>query len=361
MSLNNFFFRSFRILLYPISLLYGSGVVIRNLLYDIGWLKSASFPIPVICVGNLSIGGTGKSPMVEYICRHLKDGHHPAILSRGYKRQTRGYLLAGAQTTAREIGDEPMQFHIKFPEIAVAVGEKRTKAISQLLFDRPETDVIILDDAFQHRAVRPGLNMLLTDCNRLYTRDLLLPTGDLRDQRSSAARAHAIVVTKCDPEMNIEEAEDIRKELKLLAYQSLFFTSIRYGIPFHIGRGDQCLLDRDTEVLLVSGIANPEPLKSYLGTKVAAFSAICFRDHHIFTREDILEIRGRFERMPAGRKIILTTEKDSVRLSEFGDLIDALPLYVLPISVHFMFAGEAGFNKLIDNFIRSKKQTNSQA
>jgi tetraacyldisaccharide 4'-kinase len=356
MNLHKLFFRSFRILLFPISLLYGLGVVFRNVLYDTGLLKSASFQIPVICVGNLSIGGTGKSPMVEYLCRRLKDGHHPAILSRGYKRRTRGYLLAGAQTTAVEIGDEPMQFHIKFPDITVAVGESRTEAVPRLLFDRPETDLIILDDAFQHRAIHPGLNIVLTDCHNLYTRDFFLPTGDLRDQRSSARRADAIVVTKCDPEMNIREAEDIRRELKLAEHQRLFFTSIRYGIPFHIGKGHQYLLDRDTEVLLVCGIANPEPLTSYLGTKVASCAAIYFRDHHIFTMDDIHEIRERFESMRAGRKIILTTEKDSVRLSKFGETITALPVYVLPISVLFKFSGEAGFNKLIDNFIRSKKK-----
>lgn len=361
MSSHKHFFRSLRILLFPISLLYGLGVVFRNLLYDTGLLKSVSFQIPVICVGNVSIGGTGKSPMVEYLCRYLKDSHHPAILSRGYKRRTSGYLLAGTHTTALEIGDEPMQFHIKFPEIAVAVGERRKEAIPLLLLDRPDTDLIILDDAFQHRAILPGLNIVLTDRHNLYTRDFFLPTGDLRDQRSSARRADAIVVTKCDPEMNISEADDIRRELKLAEHQRLFFTSIRYGTPFHIINGDQCLLDRDTEVLLVCGIANPEPLKSYLGTIVAAYESICYRDHYVFTIDDLHVIRERFSTMRGGRKIILTTEKDSVRLLKFGEMLAGLPVYVLPISVLFLFSGEVGFNKLIDNFIKSNKQTHCQA
>ena len=202
---SNFFLKSFRILLFPFSLLYWLGIAVRNFLYDKKVFRSASFGLPLICVGNLSVGGTGKSPMTEYLVRLLKDQFRVATLSRGYKRRTKGYALANESASALEIGDEPMQFHRKFPDIAVAVGEERIVAIPQLLHDRPGTDVIILDDAFQHRAVKAGLNILLTEYGNLFTSDFYLPTGDLRDLKSSYRRAEIIVVTKCKPDLSAEE------------------------------------------------------------------------------------------------------------------------------------------------------------
>src|ERR1041385_6345039 len=196
---SNWFLKSFRILLLPFSIIYWFAVWLRNFLYDTNILRSSSFGLPVICVGNLSVGGTGKSPMVEFLVERLKNKFRVATLSRGYKRKTTGYALANEHTTSLDIGDEPMLFHQKFPKVPVAVGEERLVAIPQLLHDKPDTQVIILDDAFQHRAVTAGLNILLTDCNNLFTRDFYLPTGDLRDLRSSYRRAEIIVVTKCDP------------------------------------------------------------------------------------------------------------------------------------------------------------------
>src|SRR5689334_200851 len=198
---SNWFLKSFRILLLPFAIMYGIGVWIRNWLYDHNLLRSSSFGLPLICVGNLSVGGTGKSPMVEYLVLHLKSRYKVATLSRGYKRKTKGYALATDQTTAIDIGDEPMQFHLKFGDVPVAVGEQRLEAIPQLLHDRPETQVVILDDAFQHRAIQAGFNILLTDYGNLFTRDFFLPTGDLRDTRSSYKRAQVIVVTKCKPDL----------------------------------------------------------------------------------------------------------------------------------------------------------------
>src|SRR6185312_11217376 len=234
MNVNSFLLKPIRLLLFPFSLVYALAVKIRNWLFDKQILPSASFNLPIICVGNLAVGGTGKSPMVEWMVRCLKDRFEIAILSRGYKRKTRGYALAGASTTALDIGDEPMLFHSKFPDVAVAVGEERMVAIPQLLHDRPGTRVVILDDAFQHRAVRAGLNILLTDYSNLFTRDWWLPSGDLRDAPSSYRRADVIVVTKCREDLSGEERRMIEAEIRPLENQRIFYTAIRYGTPYHI-------------------------------------------------------------------------------------------------------------------------------
>src|SRR6478672_949527 len=266
--LSNPFLKSFRILLLPFALLYGIIVSIRNWLFDKNIFKSSSFGLPLIGVGNLSVGGTGKSPMVEYLVAQLKNEFRVAVLSRGYKRKTKGYALANHTTTAIEIGDEPMQFHFKFPDVPIAVGEERLYAIPQLLHDKPETEVIILDDVFQHRAVKPGLNILLTDRNNLFTDDFFLPTGDLRDTRSSYKRADLIVVTKCKHDLTLGEKEEIISAIKPTAKQSIFFTTINYGSPYHITEHQFTYIDEHTHVLLVTGIANPKPLQQYLEERI---------------------------------------------------------------------------------------------
>jgi tetraacyldisaccharide 4'-kinase len=351
MNFNNFFLRSFRLLLFPFALIYGGIIIMRNFFYDKGWLKSGGFNIPIIGVGNLSVGGTGKSPMVENLAGLLKDRFKVATLSRGYKRRTKGYILADGKSTALEIGDEPMQFHLNHPEISVAVGEERIEAIPQLLFDRPETEVIILDDAFQHRSIKAGLNIILTDYNNLYSRDFFLPTGDLRDQAGSAKRADIIVVTKCKPELNESEAKSIREELGILPNQYLFFSTIRYGSPYHLITRKNITLNRQMEVLLVCGIANPEPLKKFLHEETHTYEACYYNDHHIFSIDDLGEIRTRFQNMNTAEKVIVTTEKDAVRLIKFGDELKDIPFYVLPISVSFLFSETKRFNDLISNFI----------
>jgi len=299
-------------------------------MFDKGWLGSQSFAIPMICVGNLAVGGTGKSPMVEWLIRTLSSQYNIATLSRGYKRKTRGYVLAGPGITAIDIGDEPMQFHRKFPDIAVAVGEKRVEAVPQLLHDRPNTQLIILDDAFQHRRIRAGLNMLLTDYHHLFTRDYLLPAGMLRDNRSSYKRADIIVVTKCDENLSEEKQLEIREEINPLAHQKLYFSSIAYGRPYHIFTKEDQLLDRSSQVLLVEGIANATPLTRWLADTVGAYQMMHYPDHHIYTIDDWRKIKKTYESME-GRKLILTTEKDAVRLVKFGKELDGFPLYVLPI------------------------------
>lgn len=250
--------------------------------------------MPLICVGNLSVGGTGKSPMVEYLVLKLKDQFKVATLSRGYKRKTTGYALANEKSDALDIGDEPMQFHLKFPDVPVAVGEERLDAIPQLLHDRPQTQAIILDDAFQHRKIRAGLNILLTDYNNLFTRDFYLPTGDLRDLKSSYKRAEVIVVTKCKPDLSNEEKKKIIEEIKPLSHQQIFFTAIEYGQLYHILTKKGFELDNKTEVLLITGIANPRPLKKLLEEHSSSYQLQQYSDHHIFTIDDLNDIKKKF-------------------------------------------------------------------
>ncbi|MFI5188545.1 MAG: tetraacyldisaccharide 4'-kinase [Chitinophagales bacterium] len=339
----------------PFAILYWFIVWLRNFFYDRNILRSSSFGLPVICIGNLSVGGTGKSPMVEFLVEYLRKRFKIATLSRGYKRKTEGYALAGEHTTALDIGDEPMLFHLKFPDVPVAVGEERLVAIPQLLHDRPETQAIILDDAFQHRAVRAGLNILLTDCNNLFTRDFYLPTGDLRDLKSGYKRADMIVVTKCKFEMSADEADKIKKEIRPLPHQQVFFSSIQYGDPYHITRLTPTVLNLKTEVLLITGIANPQPLKKLLEERTHTYYLMSFSDHYIFRIDDLKDIKRRFERIDTEKKIILTTEKDAIRLMKFKNELETLPMYVIPIRHHFLFGEEEKFIDGVMQFIEGFK------
>jgi tetraacyldisaccharide 4'-kinase len=352
---SNWFLKSFRVLLLPFAILFWFAVVIRNWLYDKKIIKSVSFGLPLICVGNVAVGGTGKSPMVEYLVKHLKSRFKVATLSRGYKRKTKGYALAKNETTAIDIGDEPMQFHLKFPDVPVAVGEERLDAIPQLLHDRPDTQAIILDDAFQHRIVNAGLNILLTDYNNLFTRDFFLPTGDLRDQRSSSRRAQVIIVTKCKNDLTDEERKKIVKEISPLPHQHVFFTCISYGTPYHITKRDFRFFDERTEVLLVAGIANPRPLKTFLEERIEAYYMMSFSDHHIFSMQDWKDIQKRFDGIQAEKKIILTTEKDAMRLLKYSEEMNGMPFYVLPIEHKFLFHQENEFNDIVIRFIQNFK------
>lgn len=328
----------------------------RNRLFDKNILKSSGFNFPIICVGNLAAGGTGKTPMTEYLLRFLKKDFKTATLSRGYKRKTTGFAIANEQTTALEIGDEPMQFHQKFPDVVVAVGEERLVAIPQLLHERPETEVIILDDAFQHRQVQAGLNILLTDYSDLYTRDLMLPAGNLRDVRSSSARADIIVVTKCPAAITKEEKRKIIDEIDPTDQQQVFFTTIVYGKPYHLFDRQELELAQDFAVLLVCGIANPAPLKTYLTDTVHTYDLLRYADHHIFHTNDLRDIKQQFEKLKAGKKIVLTTEKDAVRLEKFVAELRDFPIYVIPVEHAFLFAEEDAFRSRINAFIKSFRQ-----
>lgn len=345
--------KSFRYLFLPLSFLYGIIVWIRNKLFDKNYLKSSSFNFPIICVGNLAVGGTGKTPMVEYLLRLLKNDYATATISRGYKRKTKGYGLANENTTALDIGDEPMQFHLKFPDVSVAVGEERLEAIPQLLHDRPKTQVIILDDAFQHRQVNAGLNILLTDYTNLYTRDFLLPAGDLRDIKKSAARAQFIIVTKCKHNLSEEERDLIVSELRPAPHQQVFFTEILYTHPYHLFTKTEADISHSTDMLLVCGIANPKLLKDFLTAHVNTYDMLRYPDHHIFDSGDLAEIKKQFNKITSPNKIILTTEKDGVRLKKFENELKELPVYVLPIQHSFMFNEGEIFCEAVRDFIAS--------
>jgi tetraacyldisaccharide 4'-kinase len=355
MNFNSIFLKSFRVLLLPFALLYGFIIIVRNFLYNKNILRSAEFNFPLICVGNLVAGGTGKSPMVEYLIELLYPHFKIATLSRGYKRKTKGYALAGENTTALDIGDEPMQFHIKFPDIAVAVGEERIVAIPQILHDKPDTQAIILDDAFQHREVKAGLNILLTQYNNLFTKDFFLPTGDLRDQRSSANRADIILVTKCPAGLDEIEKNEIIEEIDPKDHQQIFFTATEYGIPYQIVTHEQRPLSEQDEILLVSGIANPAPLKQYLSEQADTYYQLEYSDHYIFRIDDLKDIQKKFSTIGADKKIIITTEKDAVRLLKFSDQLTQLPLYVLPVKHKFLFDEGGQFDEKIVDFIQHFK------
>lgn len=352
MNFNNVFLKSFRVLLLPFSILYGWVMALRNWMYNKQYFKSVTFNLPIISIGNLSLGGTGKSPMVEHLLSLLSEEYKIATLSRGYKRKTKGYALANELTTALEIGDEPMQFHIKFPHVSVAVGERRIEAIPQLIQDVPNLQAVILDDAFQHREITAEFNILLTDYNNLYCDDFFIPTGDLRDERKSAKRAEVIIVTKCPADLSIEERDEIIEKLYPEQNQSVFFTSIAYETPYHIyNPSEQWVLTLRDEVLLVCGIANPLPLKNYLHEHTHTYYQLSYNDHHIFSIEDLQEIKERFNQIDSKSKLILTTEKDAVRLVKYTEELNEIPLYVLPIKPQFLFDTEKEFNQLVLDYV----------
>jgi tetraacyldisaccharide 4'-kinase len=354
MNHNNIFLKSFRVLLLPFSIIYGGVVAVRNILYNRNKLKSTSFNFPLICVGNLAVGGTGKSPMVEYLVKLLKEEFEVATLSRGYKRKTKGYVLANEQTTALEIGDEPMQFHQKFPEVPVAVCEERVIAIPHLLQDKPTLQAIVLDDAFQHRQITAGYNILLTEYANRFTHDFFLPTGDLRDERKSYKRADIIIVTKCPEDLSEEKKKKLLYEIHAWPGQQVFFTCIDYGTPYHIfDKTKTWELSTREEVLLVCGIANPKPLKDYLHNKAKTYYQLNFSDHHIFNIDDLKNIKAKFESIDVPNKIILTTEKDAVRFVKFDKELENLPIYVLPITHKFLFKESKTFNLSVLDYIRN--------
>ena len=294
--------------------------------------------------------------MTEYLVSMLSRRYITATLSRGYKRKTKGYALATDKTTAIDIGDEPMQIHRKFPHITVAVGEERLVAIPHILHDRPHTEVIILDDAFQHRSINAGLNILLTEYKNLFTRDLMIPCGDLRDVRSSAERAHIIVVTKCKSDLSDEERNTIMLELKPKSHQKVFFTKFTYGKPRHLFTKEETVLLPAHDVLLLSGIANPKPLKELLTTQVHSFDMLSYNDHHIFSSDDLKDIHKQYAALSGDNKMVLTTEKDGVRLEKFGPELSDLPVYVLPVAHSFLFHQAGEFEAAVITYINDMKR-----
>ncbi len=345
-------------LLQPVSALYGVGVKWRNILFDKGILRSTSFHLPVICVGNLTVGGTGKTPHTEYLVNLLYKQFHVAVLSRGYKRKKKGFQIASAESTARDIGDEPYQIKQKFPSITVAVCNKRVKGIKWLLKEIPAPEIIIMDDAYQHRYVKAGLNILLTDYHRLIYNDSLLPSGFLREGFEGRDRAHIVVVTKCPPNITPEKQQEIQAGLQLRDDQKLFFSQLHYGDLYSIwGDATRKLstFTENTNVFLLTGIANPQPVLQLLHQTPAAITSICYPDHHHFTIGDVSHINKKFETMvESGDALIITTEKDASRLKFVKGLSERVlkHTYYLPIEIEILNDEQTKFNNLILEYVR---------
>lgn len=327
----------------PFSFLYGLGVKIRNKLFDWGILPSEQFPIPIICIGNLAVGGTGKTPHTEYVIRLLKKRYRIAVLSRGYKRKTTGYILATQQHTSREIGDEPFQIRQKFPEIIVAVDADRRRGIRNLLTlpedKRPE--VILLDDGFQHRYVRPSFSIILTDYHRKFFADKLLPVGLLREPADAVRRTDVVIVTKCEHEIKPIEYRIMEEDMHLLAHQQVFFTRVAYKDlkPLFPEAGPRVLRDirRNDDVLVVSGIANPSPFEDEIKRYSKKVTCLNYPDHHDFTKKDFKELAELFNAMTSTEKLIVVTEKDAARMQNNPHFPEEWKkvIYTLPIAIAF--------------------------
>jgi tetraacyldisaccharide 4'-kinase len=351
--------------LFPFSLIYGLVVVIRNWCYDAGIYKSYSAEVPVISVGNLDVGGAGKSPMTEYLIRLFKDDRQLATLSRGYGRKTKGYVIkesgvesqeSGGDTSpltlAQQIGDEPAQFAQKFPDIMVAVCEARVEGIRRL---QGEHDLIILDDAYQHRAVKPGLSILLFDYNRVSEPHLLLPAGNLREPFSGRNRANVIIITKCPEVLSPAEQASIIKRIEPFDGQQVFFTSIAYQPLQNLETEPADIkITEDTTIFLLTGIANANPLVQHLQKSTSHIIHHNYPDHHRFSLKNISKLAGEFSACSAKIKLIITTEKDAQRLVEHEllPLVKQLPVLVMPIGVNFLNGTQQQFNQLVINYVR---------
>ena len=352
----------------PASVVYGLITGIRNLLFNWGILPSEEYQVPVICLGNLSAGGTGKTPHTEYLVGLLKQKYKPGILSRGYKRQTKGFLLAGEQDTAQTIGDEPYQMKRKFPDILIAVDSDRRRGIRKMLAlpDAQKPDVILLDDAFQHRYVTPSFSILLTDYNRLFYKDRLLPWGLLRESKANMRRADVIVVSKCGEDLRPIDFRIIESEMKLQPCQHIYFTRITYGkiqpvFPAHTDSATAGnFLYADNEVLLLAAIASPTPFIREAEKRFPKVVPALFPDHHTFDRQDIRKIKGMFDRLDSPDKFILVTEKDAARLLHNPFVPDEWKgiIYYLPITIVFCTDTALSFGNCILNHIITFQRNN---
>lgn len=353
--------------LIPLSWIYEVGVKIRNKLFDLKWLKSKSYPIPIICVGNLAVGGTGKTPHTEYLIQLLqKSGYNVATLSRGYKRKSKGFILADENSSSKDIGDEPYQMLKKFPNLRVAVDEDRCEGVERLMkLTNPQVDVILLDDAYQHRYISAGINILLTDFYRRFTDDILLPAGNLREPIEGKERAHIVITTKCPTNLKPIDYNIITKQLQLYPYQQLHFTTLAYGqlVPLK-PEGNRIplnVLTEENHLLLVTGIANSALIANKLKTFTSHVIEECYPDHHDFMGSDIKHLKEVFRKLPPNRSLIITTEKDAARFISNKHVDDELKnnIYILPITVRFLLNQQEKFNKTILDYVRENSRNSS--
>ena len=344
----------YQLLLIPFSFLYGVVMMIRNWLFDCGCLPSKQFNTAIISVGNLSYGGTGKTPHIEYLLRLLHDRFFVATLSRGYGRSSKGFVLASKRSAYKYIGDEPLQFAKKFDNIKVAVDEDRVHGIEELERKFNGLDVILLDDAFQHRHVKPGLSILLTDFHKIYTDDMVLPSGTLREFSCGSKRADMIIVTKTPKIFSPITRRRILGELKPRPSQQVFFTYIRYGEPILVTPGSSSISSfKNISVLLFTGIANDYPLREHLSRQCREVEVVKFQDHHPYILKDLKKIKSKFEDIPKRKKVLVTTEKDLMRLKtpELNNFIKRLPLFYLPIEIDFHGENKDQFDKTIVEYV----------
>ena len=344
----------FKILLFPISLLYGAGVWLRNIFYKHGVLKEVEFNIPIIGIGNLSVGGSGKTPHTEYLINLLSPYINIATLSRGYKRRTKGFVLARPIHSVLDIGDEAKQYKEKFPDVEVAVVENRSLGIPKLLQMKPAIQTIILDDAFQHRSVKPGLNILLTEFQYPFTRDFLLPVGRLREWRKGSQRADIIIVSKCPSILPEKRRLEFIKEFNALGHQKIFFSYYKYSQPYNIFNPEEKIqLDHNQHTILISGIARAEYLIEYLDETAASCHPLEFPDHHLFNSEDLERLKKVWINFPSEHKIIITTEKDATRLVLHRQFLEkeGLKVYAIPIQVDFHGMDQYLFPEEIKKFL----------
>ena len=349
-------------LLYPFALIYGAVAAFRRWLYRKGVLSAYQPPIPTIGVGNLSVGGTGKSPHVEYLIRLLSEHYKIATLSRGYKRKTKGFVLANdidtQQLSAELIGDEPLQFYTKFPHIKVAVDEKREEGIQQLMQRFPDLQCVIMDDCYQHLQVKPQLSILITEYQNPYVKDYPLPAGRLREFRSAAKDADIVIVSKCPETLTEQQRANMTQLLKLQDYQQLFFTTMHYGELAALNEcGKQRQVTAQTEVVVLTAIAHPEPMVKYLAEKFKIIHHYRFADHHYFSEKEIEEIQKKYFSEKKQNRILVTTEKDSMRLiySELSNNIENIPLYMQPIKPLFLFQEETQFIQILKDYSRNSR------
>jgi tetraacyldisaccharide 4'-kinase len=330
-----------KIILLPFSFIYYLLTAFRNHLYNIGYSHSFEFEVPVINVGNLRVGGTGKTPHVEYLIRLLLDRYQLATLSRGYGRKSRGFIIASDQSDPYQIGDEPMQYYSKFgKDITVTVCEDRAYAIPQILFEKEETRLILLDDAYQHRSVKPGLNILLSDYKNPFYNDFVMPSGRLRESRKGASRADAVIISKCPADLNEAQMKDITGQVRRYskAGTPVYFSALKYDSPKAVYANTVMITDKGSSVLLFSGIADPESLKEKVSAEYHLAGNIDFPDHHKYSKKDILSIVKRFKEIPSEMKFMLTTEKDMVKLLNSGikEIFSEFPVFYIPVEVYFL-------------------------
>jgi len=351
---------SWRIILFPFAWIVGLAIRFRHWLFDVGVLKTHSFDIPLIGVGNLSMGGTGKTPFVEYLIRMFYKDHKVSVLSRGYGRKTKGFLFGNQFSNHEDIGDEPMQYLRKFDgKIKVAVDEDRVEGVRNLSEDDANLEIVLLDDSFQHRYIKPGLAILLTDIHKLYNEDYLFPVGGLRDVVNQAKRADIVIVTKTNKVLSPITKRRVKQVLRLLPHQSLYFSYISYGKAISFPDGSEHSWNQKVRtIIMFAGIANSYPFQEYLRDLCTELIVLDYPDHYLFRRKDLQTIRKIFDDTFSGNKIIVTTEKDAMRLmnSEYLSELKNLPLFYIPIVMKMHGIDEANLSNQLKKYVKENSR-----